>query len=160
MRNIKIGFSTPKKFKVTSWLIQKFERSEYSHIFIIMEGNPRSAVPFDKVFQASHGDVNAIHIDNFLKDNHVFKDYTISISDEKYSAAATWLWKQLGKPYGFMQLVAIALGMNKSTNGAKAFICSELAGRLLEDFLGYNISKKMDTLGLVDVDKILAKELK
>ena len=155
MRKLVIGFSTPKKFRWTSWLIRKFQRSEYSHIYIVMKASPKSRLAFDKVFQASHGDVNAITLENFEDGNKIIHTYEICISDDTYFEVANWLWRQLGKPYGFMQLLAIAVGMNKDSNKNNAYICSELAGRVLKDFLGYDINKKMDTIGLTDIHKVL-----
>lgn len=158
MRKIVIGFSTPKKFKFTSWLIRKFQGTSYSHIYILMKPSPKSKLPFDKVFQASHGDVNALTSENFKDDNIIFYEYEIDIKEETYFDVASWLWRQLGKPYGFLQLLAIAFNINKDSNKNRAYICSELAGRVLKDFLGYDIAGHMDTIDLVEVHEILEEK--
>ena len=155
MRKITIGFSTPKKFKLGSFLIRKFEGSEYSHIFIKMNASPKSPLPFAKVFQASHGDVNAIAYDVFKKDNHIFHEYELEIEDDKYYEVATWLWFQLGKPYGFTQLLGIAFKVKMSNNKEDRFICSELAGMILKEYLCFDISKSLDYISLDDIKKIL-----
>lgn len=155
MRKITIGFSTPKKFKFTSFLIRLFERSDYSHIYIKMGASKNSPLPFDKVFQASHGDVNAMTFLNFKDDNKIIHEYTIEVSEEQYFKCARYSWNQLGKPYGFMQLVGIAFNIDCFRNGQDKFICSEFAGILLKDHLGYDINIPMDNVGLNDIRAIL-----
>ncbi len=155
MRKITIGFSTPKKFKLASSLIRCFENSSYSHIYIKMEASPNSKLPFAKVFQASHGDVNAVAFDVFREGNKIFHEYQIEVTDEKYFEVANWLWHQLGKPYGFMQLVGIALKVKTSNNSYSKFICSELTGMVLRDYIGMDIVKSLDYIGLNDIRKIL-----
>lgn len=155
MRKIIIGFSTPKKFKLASAMIKCFENSKYSHIYIKMEPSAKSRLGFAKVFQASHGDVNAVAFDIFAEYNHVFHEYEIEVSDDKYFEIATWLWHQLGKPYGFLQLLGIGFNIRIGSNSDKKFICSELAGLVLKDFLNYDISKSLDYIGLNDIKEIL-----
>jgi uncharacterized protein YycO len=155
MRKIAIGFSTPKKFRVASRLIRCFENSEYSHIYIKMEASSKSKLPFAKVFQASHGDVNAVAYDVFSEHNKIFHEFEIEVEDEKYYEIATWLWHQLGKPYGFIQLLGIAFKVELSNNRDNRFICSELAGMILRDNLGYDLSKSLDYIGLNDIKNIL-----
>lgn len=155
MRTITIGFSTPKKFKIGSSLIRLFEDSDYSHIYIKMEPSPTSRLPFAKVFQASHGNVNAMTFDNFKKDNKILHEYQIPISDAKYFQIANWLWMQLGKPYGFSQLITIGLKIRTRSNKDSKFICSELAGMVLRDYLGQDINESLDYVGLNDIKFIL-----
>lgn len=154
MRKIIIGFSTPKKFKLTSAMIRCFEQSSFSHIYIKMESSPNSPLPFDKVFQASHGDVNAITYDNFTSRNHIIHEYELDMDEDKYFDIYNWLWHQLGKDYGFMQLVAIATGFKFGNNDDDRFICSELAAMVLES-LGVNFGEDQDYIGLNDVKNVL-----
>lgn len=155
MRKITIGFSTPKKFNLTSFLVRLFERSDYSHIYIKMESSHNSPLPFAKVFQASHGDVNAVAYDVFTESNKIFHEYEIEVSDEKYYNVARWLWFQLGKPYGFLQLFGIAFKVKLSSNRSNRFICSELAAMILKEHLGFDISKSLDYVGLNEVRSFL-----
>jgi hypothetical protein len=155
MRKIIIGFSTPKKFKLASALIRWFEKSDYSHIYIRMKATPNSSLNFDKVFQASHGDVNAVSFDVFQEGNKIFHEYEIEVEDSKYFEVATWLWKQLGKPYGFLQLLGIAFNIKLSNNREDRFICSELSGMVLRDYLNFDINDSLDYIGLNDIRYIL-----
>ena len=155
MRRIIIGFSTPINFKIGSSLIRLFEKSDFSHIYIKMEPSEKSKLPFSKVFQASHGDVNCMEFEVFKSKNKIIHEYEIIITDKEYYDVATWLWLQLGKPYGFAQLVAIAFNNNFLGNNDNKFICSELAGMVLRDYLGYNINDNLDYIGLNDIKDIL-----
>lgn len=153
MRTLRIGFSTPKKFKLPSYAIRSYEKTKYSHVFIVMGKSEK--LNFEKVFQASHGDVNCLTYDRFKEENKIFHEYSITIYDQTYFYIATWLWHQLQKPYSIMQLVKIIFNIKMNQNKDSAFICTELAGRLLEEFLDVNISKSPDYLGLNDIKQIL-----
>lgn len=154
-RSIIIGFSTPKKFKIGSYIIRCFENSEYSHIYIRMKTKADSPLPFDKVFQASHGDVNAVAFDVFKEGNKIFHEYEIEVEESKYFDVYKWLWFQLGKPYGFTQLLGIGLNLKLKSNNDKKFICSELSGMILRDHLGFDISDSLEYIGLNDIRYIL-----
>jgi len=154
-RTIIIGFSTPKKFKFASALIRCFENSKYSHIYIRMKAAPNSKLNFDKVFQASHGDVNAVAFDVFKEGNHILHEYELEITSEKYFEIAKWLWFQLGKPYGFLQLLGIGFKIKLGNNKGDKFICSELAGMVLKEYLNFDISESLDYIGLNDIKKLL-----
>jgi len=155
LRKIIIGFSTPKKPRFTSWLIRLFGKTPYSHVYMRLETMSKSPLPFDKVFQASHGDVNAITYDVFKDQNKIFNEYEIEMNDDKYFSIYKWLWFQLGKPYGFAQLISIALNLKITSNKGNKFICTELAGMVLRDHLGYDINESLDYISLKDIKKIL-----
>jgi hypothetical protein len=154
MRKIIIGFSTPKKFKIGSALIRCYEQSEFSHIYIKMKTSPNSPLPFDKVFQASHGDVNAITYDMFTSGNKILHEYELDMDEDKYFEIYNWLWHQLGKDYGFGQLIAIATGIKIGNNDNSKFICSELAAMVLKR-LGVDFGEDQDYIGLNDVKNVL-----
>lgn len=156
MRKVRIGTSTPKKQKLSSRAIRWIEGTEFSHFFIVMEG--RGSLPFDKVAQASYGDVHFIHYDNFKKDNTIFYEKTFTIPDEDYYKAATWLWEQLQKPYSFTHLLGIFFDRSIGSIGDDSYICTELVARFLHKSIGLDISQTVDYLGLKDLDKII-KEL-
>lgn len=130
-----IASSSPIKFKIGSSLIKFFQKTEYSHVFIIYG---------DLVFQASHGMVNIWHIDNFLKENKIIDRINI----EKEKIDIDFMFKELGKPYGYSQLIEISLRfifviklklISSSRfrkifkdNGDLKFICSEYMGKALK----------------------------
>lgn len=119
-----IATSAPKKFKIGAELIKLYQNTEFSHVLIIKD---------DVVYQASHGFVNAVYIENFLDDNKIFSQY--SIPDE--SVDMDFIKKQLGKPYSYKQIFNIAteflFGIKFfGRNGNQQFICSELVGKALK----------------------------
>lgn len=116
--------STPKGWKIGAEIIKWYQGTTFSHVAII-EGK--------LVYQASHGYVNCWYIDTFMEENNVVSYYEIPDS----AVDMEYVKKQLGKKYGFGQLLSIAwqvLTKNKlfSENGDKKLICSELVGRALK----------------------------
>jgi hypothetical protein len=118
-----IATSAPNKFKIGAWLIKVYQKTEYSHVLII-DG--------DLVYQASHGLVNCMYIDNFLVDNKVFEKFNVA----KEHIDMDFVKKQLGKKYSVKQILAIAVkyitGIKLFSNHADPkFICSEFVGQAL-----------------------------
>lgn len=117
-----IATSAPKKWKIGAEAIKIYQGTDFSHVLIIDK---------DLVFQASHGLVNCTHIDNFLIDNKIVNFYEIPDS----AVDMDFVYKQLGKKYGTMQLVIIPfLKLVKARtkgNGNSKFICSEFVGKAL-----------------------------
>ena len=142
-----IGFSTPKKFRFGSWAIRKYEKSNWSHVFMCYMPSPNSSLPFGKVFQASHGKVNAMHFDRFQEENRIFYMREIELSKDAFIDSATFSWEQLGKPYSFMQLIKIAFNKYNKSNGEDAYICTEFVARAL----GLKFHKAPDYIGLNDM---------
>ena len=118
-----IATSAPKKWKIGAQLIKFYQKTEYSHILIIDN---------DLVYQASNGEVNCMHIDVFLEHNNIID--VVEVAD--HLVDMSFVKKQLGKGYGFTQLINIAtrylLGIKLFKNdGNQKFICSELVGKAL-----------------------------
>jgi hypothetical protein len=158
MRKIGFGFSTPKKWKLGSQMIRWYEGTKYSHIFMVMYPSPKSKLPFKKVFQASHGDVNCLSYEVFEEQNHIFHFYEIDVSDVDYYRAAQWLWSQLQKPYSISQLTKIGFNISiKKESSDSSYICTELAGKLLANILDYEIHRNLDYIGLKQIKEILDK---
>mgnify|MGYP000644984026 CR=1 FL=1 len=121
---MKIVTSTPSKFKLGAWLIRIYQKTTFSHVAIISD---------NLVFQASHGMVNCTHIDVFNQNNTILDTFNVNpeILDMEY------VYKQLGKPYSYFQVLRIALkfltGIKISReNGDSQFICSEFVGKALK----------------------------
>lgn len=117
-----IATSSPKKWKLGAELIKWFQGTTFSHILIIKD---------DLVFQSSHGYVNCTHIDVFLEDNKLIHSYEVEDSKVDFD----FVKRQLGKGYGYWQLVVIPFAKwfefkwNKDKN--QHFICSEYVGKAL-----------------------------
>jgi hypothetical protein len=122
---MKIATSSPKKFKIGSALIKWYQGgTKYSHVLLINSD--------DMIYQASHGRVHCLHIENFLEDNKIIDIFTVSDDLLDFEFAK----KQVGKKYGFMQLIRIAIkylfGLRLIDNGNKRLICSEYVGKVLK----------------------------
>lgn len=155
MRKLIVGFSTPKKFKIGSALIRLFEGTQASHVYIAMVPSLNSKLPFTKVFEASYGDVHCLTYANFKDQNEIFIEKTIEVSDEIYFEVANWLWSQLQKPYGFHQLLGIAMDRSIGKQGDNAYICTELVARVLRDHLKLDLTQSLDYIGIYDMQKIV-----
>jgi uncharacterized protein YycO len=155
MRKILIGFSTPKKFKIGSQLIKLFEGTEYSHVYIGMQPSLNSKLPFTKVFEASYGDVHCLTYASFKEQNKIMHEYILEVEDEVYFGSANWLWSQLQKPYAFNQLLKIGLGITIGKKGDNSYICTELVGRMLKNYLKIELHKSLDYIGMKDMKNII-----
>lgn len=119
-----IATSAPKKFKLGAAIIKWWQKTDFSHVLIIKD---------DIVYQASHGYVNATHIDVFLEENIIFNSYTVDESTVDFE----FIKRQLGKHYGYKQLINIAsrylFGIRLfKRDGNSRFICSEFVGKALK----------------------------
>jgi len=128
---VTIASSEPTKKKIGSELIKFYQKTDFSHVLIIVN---------DMVFQASHGRVNAFHITEFLVDNKIIDSIEIDHSDCDFE----FMFKTLGRKYGFIQLYKIALkylfltklkiikNFKYKDNGDKYLICPEYVGCFLK----------------------------
>lgn len=127
-------FTTPKKFKLGSFLIRWRLKKPYSHVCGVVSTGPIGL--FD-LYQASHGDVNDIDLENFLKENIVLKSCRIGFEDkEDYYSLIRYLKKQRGKDYSEWGALASTFSLLRKLkigkNGDSEFMCSEYMARALE----------------------------
>lgn len=138
--------SSPKKWRLGAELIKFYQKTEFSHVAIV-RGN--------LVFQASHGFVNCMHVDIFLKDNKVIDKFKVP----DCAVDMNFVYHQLGKPYSYIQIFEIAL---KYLTGVKVlinnrnnqFICSEFVGKALHlDWVTDHTSPKEIAVYLKSLEK-------
>lgn len=128
---VEIASSRPIKRKIGSDLIMWEQDTDYSHVLVIIN---------DMVFQASHGYANAVTMSHFLSENLIVS--VIEIDKEKCDL--DFLFSNLGKKYGYMQIIEIAVkfilltklrilrGFKYKDNGNQSLICSEYVGKFLK----------------------------
>lgn len=128
---VTIASSEPINKKIGSEVIKFYQKTNYSHVLIIVN---------DIVFQASHGRVNVFHITEFLSENKIVDSIEIDHSECDFE----FMFKTLGRRYGFIQLYKIAAkyllltkikiikNFKYKDNGEKYLICSEYVGRFLK----------------------------
>ena len=122
---MKVATSKPNTFKIGAEIEKLAQGTEFSHVLIV-DG--------DLVYQASHGLVNCMYIDNFLAENIIINEYEVPDSE----VDMIFVKKQLGKKYGYQELLSIAMnylfGIKQfiRDDGNKTFICSEFVGKALK----------------------------
>lgn len=151
MDTIIIGFSRAIGFKPLSKLICLFERTNYSHVYIKFSN--KHFGDYD-IYQASKGFVNHITQEVFLEQNIIIKEYEIPCNNKLEIIG--FVRRKLGKPYSLRSLFGIffarfGIKISKLFDGEKAYICSELGARVLQQCKINNLE--------VDVDKITPRQL-
>lgn len=135
MSKLTIGFSKAKGIKPLSWLIRCILREEFSHVYILVEN---SYTQLNEVYQASKGQVNTLLYSSFLNTNEVVREFHLTMEQDKKKSLIIWLKNQLGKDYSLLYLVLVGLKCLKipffkvKKDGESAYICSELAYRVLK----------------------------
>lgn len=152
-----IGFSRAKSpFAIGSKAIAISEKTNFSHVFIKTNDLETGLI---MVYQASHGFVNTITLNNFTVDNIIAKEYTLSVTPQEYTSILIFMKDNLGIPYSRLQLVLIAIKKLFHTelnirNNSKAEICSEFGARVAK-LDGINVGTDLDYETPSDLDKIL-----
>jgi len=159
---LEIGFSRPKKriLPIYSWAIRAIYRTSYSHVYIRWT-TPR--IKEDVVYQASGTKINLMAGSIFDKNNYVTSVYEVDITSETYRNLLKYCLQNAGVDYGSLQAVGIGiqhvfnLKKNPFSNGSRAQVCSELVGRILEQFLGTDFSFQFDDLSPRDIKETLER---
>ncbi len=121
--NILACTSIPKKWGVGSAIIKLYQNTRFSHVLIIKD---------NFVYEASHGNVHKINLNEWEKTNEVMHKYIIPIDqvDMEYAESC------VGIKYGYMQIARITVKyfsgilINKDNKDGR-LICSEFVGRAL-----------------------------
>lgn len=158
MKTIKIGFSYPKEFKIGAWLISKWIGRPYSHTYIYWEDNQGREI----VFQAAHGTVHMIMLDNFLIENIIIEEYSLNITDEGYQHLRDYCYFNSGFRYSYLDLIyvviydlSLKLGIKFLPKNPDGFICSELVSVALALVFGFKLPKPSYLMTPADVEKLL-----
>ena len=136
--NIVIGFSRAKSvWKIGSKFIAESEKRNYSHAYI------KIVDPFTRVtlvYQASLGMVNIYNYDLFMEHNIIVEEYVMGVDQNQYKEILTFLHQNVGKPYSKKQILLLAIKKLlkfeiQYENRDEAFVCSELAVRVIEIYI-------------------------
>lgn len=170
MKTIVIGFSKSSlKIAPFSWLIMWAQKTPYSHVYLKLH---RDDIDRDIYYQASHSMVNLMSKNQFLAQETVVEEFEFEISDENSKKIHQFCYDQLGKPYGVMEILGLAVKItagwigikmdNPVKDGANSFFCSELIAYLLQTCENVKLSEDiedMDPKTLYPVIKDLPKNL-
>ena len=156
MKTIIIGFSTPKKFKLLSWLICKIQKTEYSHVYLQYHSD---SLDRDIIYQASGLQVNFVGKNLFDQDHVTIAEFTLEVPDDIYTRSLQTAVDKAGFPYSIKQLFSLAsyLLFRKSLfeDGRSGYVCSELVGEMLQNEFGIKVSDDLDIVTPKDIFNIL-----
>jgi hypothetical protein len=136
--------------KLFSSFIMKFQKTNYSHYAIEVDGMIADATRFGVRNR------NAV---SFFIEEEIISEFNFSIEIEKQNYDE-WLKQYLGRPYGFAQLIGLFsrnVGLDKHVDfgfGDKTIICCEFVVMMLRDLCKLNL-KTPDQYDLVQTEKIL-----
>ena len=141
MRTIKVGFSkSKKKFAVGSWLIQIWENTPFSHVYLRIGGGTFPEV----IYQASNSMVNFMGLEAFNKYHEVVEEFEVELTAEEYKNLLTKCMALAGLRYECKQLVGLVIvrlfdifgKQIKNPLSGSGYVCSELVGEMLNFDLG------------------------
>jgi hypothetical protein len=140
MKKITIGFSTPKKFNIVSFLVRSIERTPYSHTFIGFHGCTGRKL----VTEVNTNNVNINGWYNFIKKNKVISYAIIKVNDELYWTLIDAIHERLGHKYGYKTIIGLFLNRvfglkNPWTDGPETLLCHEYLIFILNE-LGFSIN--------------------
>ncbi len=89
------------------------------------------------------------------------KEFPINVSDEVHKKALQFAVDKAGTPYSIKQLFGILIYMVTGKiifkDGRSSYVCSELAGQMLNEDFGIGVSKDLDIIIPRDIYEIMDK---
>lgn len=139
MKEVSLLFSRPLRDTLLSKIIRLFLKTPYSHVAVEIRID---SLDENIVYESTGKGIICMSKEQWKKKNLLVYEREFRYKEDEYRNIQKYCIKQLGKPYGFRNLVAILTGNNNVTDGNKSFICSELAYTVLKNKL--KIFKKQD----------------
>lgn len=127
---MQVLWTTPKKFKLLSWAIQKYLKVPYSHTAVLY-----SIKGTNIVFHATKKGVHTVSYEKFIERNWITNTVVIAyckgekareIERDSFKRAV----KYLGTKYSTLSLITMALKIRFS-DGESKMVCSEFIARIL-----------------------------
>lgn len=153
-----VDFTRPDKpFQPLSWVIRKFQRTEYSHVRIRWT----NTVGQQLIFEASGRKIKLIGEKAlYLYPTKIVKNYKIELTKHEYRQLIK-LFKYSSLDYGIIQLLGIPLvyvfnlKKNPFAKGKKSQVCSELIGIFFKEVKDWDFGLDLDTAGPKQIEKAL-----
>lgn len=141
MKTVRIGFSrSNSKFAVLSTLIRKVLKVEFSHVYFRFRSDKANR---DLIYQANSHGVYFTGGTQFLEHNAIVDEFEIAIEEETFGKLLSFCIDELGKSYGFWNLLGLGLKTllyrfqlkipNFLADENKSYICSELVAKIYND---------------------------
>lgn len=158
MKELIVGFSKPKSFSLSAWFIMAGYNIPYDHVYVKID-----LEDYDRtiVYQASSTMVNFMSLELFNDSVTIVDEFTVQISDENYQKLIQFALDNAGKPYGFVECVGLLIVrifelfgkkiQNPLGSGQSTYVCSKLAGFILEQYAGASIPDDIDNITPKDV---------
>lgn len=155
---MKIIIGCSRNDKLGSQLIRNWMGTDYSHVYARWY---LSSQEREIVYQASHGMVHFIELNNFTKDNIIVKEFVLEISDEQFKKFSQKCIDLAGQKYSKLQLIQIFLrdlsrGMLQFPD-QPGYICSELMAELLENIFNAKFDKPRHMITPKDIVEFMVK---
>jgi hypothetical protein len=137
---ITLVFTRPQKFKLFSYLIRKFEKTEYSHCALIFYS---SSLGRQLVYEASILGVRFLSIQKFNSLNKTIHKFDYDVRSSIKNKILANCVDYAGTGYGYLSILGIgifkilnAIGIKQKkpffSDGDKTFYCNELVWHLIE----------------------------
>ncbi len=158
-----IAFSYPKKFKIGAKFISWFLNKPYSHVLVYWYSKNLDRT---LVYQASHGQVHFIEMDNFLKDNNIVKEFKLEVSEENFNKLIRKCVDLAGQPYAYLELITIGInsvlskiGIKTQFKDIKGYVCSGIAAVVINEIFNKQLSKPVNLINPADIDEFLTTNI-
>jgi hypothetical protein len=109
--------------------------------------------------------VNFVGSRRFEEKNTILREIEFDIEDKTYYDLLRFCVDEVGKPYGFKQILGIAwvllfrcFGIKKKNPfaaGRGSYVCSELVASILIEFFGFRIMQDLDLITPKEVFELL-----
>jgi hypothetical protein len=154
---MKIFIGVSRNNKIGSKAIQWWIGANYSHSYVRWTLSTQER---DIIYQASHGMVHFISLENFTKENEIVEEIELELCPESFKRFSRKCVDLAGVEYSTLELFQILLhDMSKGRitfEDQHGYICSELICDLLED-LGIKFSKPKFMMNPKDIMECLKK---
>jgi len=128
MKELSLLFSRPMKFKWVSALIMRYLKTPYSHVAVEVKID---SLGESIVYEATWWGIVCTSKMRWLEKNITVHEKKFRFKPKDYKEIQKYCIRQLGKPYGFRNFVALITNNKCVSDGEDAFICSELAYRVI-----------------------------
>ena len=146
MKNIVVGFSKPKKWKPFAWLIMKGYSIPYDHVYLKFHSDSYDR---DIIYQASKTMINFMGTEVFESENYIYREFSISLSEENYKTLMQFAIDNAGKPYSFREAIGLGIARicsffgkkieNPLKRGNREYVCSVIAAYVLQNYTNQSV---------------------
>lgn len=145
---INVVFTREKKPDFVSYLIMKFLRTEYSHVFFELDS---------QIFHATGKGVHQAPFSEYMNTHVVTEKFTVSLSCSE-KEFLMFMEGAKGKEYSQSQYLGFfgKFMQRFVKNGDEKMICSELVAIVLQRWGGFKLPKDADFMSPKDVYQLLS----